>query len=78
MRFSEVASLCETLEETSSRKAMVGLVANFLRSSEEGDVEPVVRIILGSPIPAWRDYVRKREEFIPFPVMNVTVSCLLD
>jgi len=49
----DLCELCEKLEATTKRLLMVDLVANFLRSLRQDEVEPAVSMILGRPLPKW-------------------------
>jgi DNA ligase-1 len=51
--FNALAELCEKLEATNKRLAMIDLVADFLKSLETREVEPAVSMILGRPFPKW-------------------------
>lgn len=53
VEFQRLAELCERLEGTGKRDEMVGLVANFLRGLQLGEVGPAVTMILGRPFPRW-------------------------
>ncbi len=49
--FRALADLCEGLEATSKRTKMVSLVADFLKSLSNNEVEPAASIILGHAFP---------------------------
>jgi len=51
--FRELCELCEKLEETSSRNAMIALVAEFLRGLSEDELPIAVRLIIGDVFPTW-------------------------
>jgi DNA ligase-1 len=51
--FSVLANLCEKLESTKKRLAMIDLVAHFLRDLEVNEIEPAVSMILGRAFPRW-------------------------
>jgi len=51
--FRALAELCEKLENTSKRKLMVSLVADFLKHLRADEVEPATSMILGRPFPKW-------------------------
>jgi DNA ligase-1 len=48
-----LAELCERLEATSKRTAMVNLVADFLNQLNADEVEPAVSMMLGRAFPKW-------------------------
>jgi DNA ligase-1 len=50
--FSELAELCETLENLSSRNDMICNVAEFLKKIHLEEVEATVRFIIGTPLPS--------------------------
>jgi len=45
--FREVATLCEALAQTGSRRALAQQVADFLANVDEESVRPAVRLLLG-------------------------------
>jgi len=51
--FRALAELCEKLEATTKRLAMVNVVAEFIKNLEPDEVEPAVAMILGRPFPKW-------------------------
>ncbi|RLE62405.1 MAG: DNA ligase [Thermoprotei archaeon] len=51
--FRELVGLCESLEATSKRNAMVSMVSSFLRRLRPEEVEPSVSMILGRAFPKW-------------------------
>ncbi|HDI12039.1 MAG TPA: DNA ligase, partial [Candidatus Bathyarchaeota archaeon] len=51
--FRELVELCESLEATSKRNAMVLMVSSFLRKLRPEEVEPSVSMILGRAFPKW-------------------------
>lgn len=53
MKFRQLAELCDKLEPMSKRGEMVGLVAEFLRELQPGEIGPAVSMLLGRPFPRW-------------------------
>jgi len=53
MKFKALSDLCERLEGISKRNVMVSLVAEFIKSLDEEEVEPAISMILGRPFPKW-------------------------
>ncbi len=51
--FQALAELCEKLEATNKRLAMLDLVAEFLKSLETREIEPAASMILGRSFPKW-------------------------
>ncbi|MCX8204693.1 MAG: ATP-dependent DNA ligase [Candidatus Nezhaarchaeota archaeon] len=51
--FRELCELGERLEATSSRNAMVALVADYLKTLSSGDLEVAVPLIVGKAFPDW-------------------------
>ena len=51
--FRALAELCEKLEATTKRLAMIKLVGEFLKSLETDEVEPAISMILGRSLPKW-------------------------
>ncbi|MGC9094599.1 MAG: hypothetical protein ACP5IM_03170, partial [Candidatus Bathyarchaeia archaeon] len=51
--FRALAELCEKLETTRKRLAMIKAVGDFLKVLELDEVEPAVSMILGKPLPKW-------------------------
>jgi len=51
--FKALGELCEKIEATTKRLAMIDLVADFLNSLDAQEVEPAVSMILGRPFPKW-------------------------
>ncbi len=53
MEFYSLASLCERVSSVTKRNVKVGMVADFLRQLEPGEIEPAVSMILGRVFPRW-------------------------
>jgi len=51
--FKALGELCEKIEATTKRLAMIDLVADFLSSLDAQEVEPAVSMVLGRPFPKW-------------------------
>jgi DNA ligase-1 len=51
--FKSLAELCEKLEATKKRLAMIDLVANVLKNLEAQEIEPAVSMLLGRAFPKW-------------------------
>lgn len=51
--FRTFAELCERLESTTKRKAMVSWVASFILSLETEEVEPTISMLMGRAFPRW-------------------------
>jgi len=51
--FKALGELCEKIEATTKRLAMIDLVADFLNSLDAQEVEPAVSMVLGRPFPKW-------------------------
>jgi DNA ligase-1 len=51
--FRALADLCEKLEATKKRLQMTELVADFLKSLSDDEVEPATSMILGRSFPKW-------------------------
>jgi len=51
--FKVLADLCEKLEATKKRLQMTELVADFLKSLSDDEVEPATSMILGRSFPKW-------------------------
>jgi len=51
--FKSLAELCEKLEATTKRLAMIKLVGEFLKTLEKDEIEPAISMILGRTFPKW-------------------------
>ncbi len=51
--FRSLAELCEKLESTKKRKAMVDWVASFILQLETQEVEPAISMLTGRAFPRW-------------------------
>ncbi|MEM3134981.1 MAG: hypothetical protein QW502_04570, partial [Candidatus Bathyarchaeia archaeon] len=53
MEFKALVELCESLEKTTKRNVMIGVVADFLRGLSEEEIEPAVSMMLGRAFPKY-------------------------
>ncbi|MFQ6067958.1 MAG: ATP-dependent DNA ligase [Candidatus Bathyarchaeia archaeon] len=51
--FRTLAELCEKLESTTKRKAMVSWVASFILRLETEEIEPAISMLMGRVFPKW-------------------------
>lgn len=51
--FQELAELCERLQSTKKRKAMVNWVASFITQLEPAEIEPAISMLIGRAFPKW-------------------------
>ena len=53
MRFSDFARYVRRLEETSSRTALVGILAELFRATPPDEIAPTTYLLQGRPAPAF-------------------------
>ena len=53
MRFQALAEVCEKLSSTTKRNQMTDAAAEFLKSLDDNEVEPVASMMLGRAFPKW-------------------------
>ncbi|MBS7607219.1 ATP-dependent DNA ligase [Candidatus Bathyarchaeota archaeon] len=53
MEFKALVELCESLEKTTKRNVMIGVVADFLRGLSEEEIEPAISMMLGRAFPKY-------------------------
>jgi DNA ligase-1 len=53
MEFKTLAELCDRLEKISKRNLMTSIVAEFLKSLNEDEIEPAVSMMLGRAFPKY-------------------------
>lgn len=53
MEFKTLAELCDRLEKISKRNLMISIVAEFLKSLNEDEIEPAISMMLGRAFPKY-------------------------
>jgi len=53
LEFKALVELCESLEKTTKRNVMIGVVADFLRGLSEEEIEPAISMMLGRAFPKY-------------------------